>query len=102
MPKERGMPIEAPPSVCVRHDLTLSPERIVLDGGVMRRPLLLPRIRRLRELACGYFDVIELGPAIDEYAVSLALGRINGSSRYFEVRGIGSRRKLHLLPLPSS
>jgi len=56
--------------VCV-----LSPQRIVVGGGVMHEPSLLPLVRaRVRELAGGYFDAPELGEAIDEYIVSPALG----------------------------
>jgi fructokinase len=54
---------------------TLSPERIIVGGGVMNARSLLPLVRRrLRELAGGYFDAPELGDAIDEYVVAPALG----------------------------
>lgn len=56
--------------VCV-----LSPQRIILGGGVMKRPGLMPLIRsRVRELAAGYFDSPKLGAAIDDYIVAPALG----------------------------
>ena len=54
---------------------TLSPERIIVGGGVMNAPSLLPLVRRrLSDLAGGYFDAPELGDAIDEYVVAPALG----------------------------
>ena len=54
---------------------TLSPQRIVVGGGVMNATSLLPLVRgRVRELAGGYFDAPELGEAIDEYIVPPALG----------------------------
>jgi fructokinase len=54
---------------------TLSPQRIVVGGGVMNAPSLLPLVRgRVRELAGGYFDAPELGDAIDDYIVAPALG----------------------------
>jgi fructokinase len=54
---------------------TLSPQRIIVGGGVMNAPSLLPFVRsRLRELAGGYFDAPELGEAIDDYIVAPALG----------------------------
>jgi fructokinase len=54
---------------------TLSPQRIVVGGGVMHQASLLPLVRRrVVELAAGYFDAPELGEAIDEYVVSPALG----------------------------
>jgi fructokinase len=54
---------------------TLSPERIILGGGVMKERSLLPLIRsRVRELAAGYFEAPQLSDAIDEYIVPPALG----------------------------
>jgi fructokinase len=52
-----------------------SPERIVVGGGVMDRPRLLPLVRaRLRELVAGYLDTPMLGERIDSYLVAPALG----------------------------
>ena len=54
---------------------TISPQRIILGGGVMKEPALLPHVRsRVQALASGYFDAPELGAAIDEYIVPPALG----------------------------
>jgi fructokinase len=54
---------------------TLSPQRIVVGGGVMHQPLLLPLVRRrVTALASGYFDAPELDAAIDDYIVAPALG----------------------------
>jgi fructokinase len=54
---------------------TLSPERIILGGGVMKQAGLLPRVRlRLQELIAGYVDAPELTDAIDGYVVAPALG----------------------------
>jgi fructokinase len=53
---------------------TLSPQRIVIGGGVMKEPSLLPLVRsRVGELAAGYFHAPELGDAIDDYIVTPAL-----------------------------
>lgn len=53
----------------------LSPQRIIVGGGVMKEPSLLPRVRRrVVELAAGYFDVAELADGIDDYIVPPALG----------------------------
>jgi fructokinase len=53
----------------------LSPERIILGGGVMREPTLLTRVqRRLRELLAGYFDAPELKDAIGDFVVRPGLG----------------------------
>jgi fructokinase len=54
---------------------TLSPQRIVLGGGVMKEPGLLPRVReRLRDVAAGYFDTPALGDELGAYVVAPALG----------------------------
>src|SRR5207302_6382700 len=54
---------------------TLSPQRIVVGGGVMHEPTLLPLIHsRVHELASGYFDAPELADSIDGYIVPPALG----------------------------
>jgi fructokinase len=53
----------------------LSPQRIVIGGGVMKEPSLLPLVRRrVRELVAGYLSAPELGDAIDGYIVPPALG----------------------------
>jgi fructokinase len=53
----------------------VSPERIILGGGVAKKPTLLPRVReRLRELLAGYFDAPELKDAIGDFVVRPALG----------------------------
>ena len=61
---------------CVNWISTLSPERIVLGGGVMR-PDLFPLIRqRVRSLMNKYLDVPELDQGLDHYIVpSLLDGR---------------------------
>jgi len=54
---------------------TISPQKIILGGGVMKEPALLPHVRsRVQALASGYFDAPELGAAIDEYIIPPALG----------------------------
>jgi fructokinase len=56
---------------------TLSPKRIILGGGVLKRPNLLPLIRRrLPGLVSDYLDVPELTrpDAIDHYIVPPGLG----------------------------
>jgi fructokinase len=55
--------------------LVASPHRVVVGGGVMDRPALLPMVRsRLRELMAGYLDTPMLGGEIDSYVVAPALG----------------------------
>jgi len=54
---------------------TLSPQRIVVGGGVMHAAGLFPLVReRVLELAAGYLDAPELRVAIDGYIVPPALG----------------------------
>jgi fructokinase len=54
---------------------TLSPERIILGGGVMNAPPLLSLVRdRVRTLAGDYFDTPALHDGIIDYVVRPALG----------------------------
>lgn len=53
----------------------LSPQRIVIGGGVMKQPSLLPRIHtRVLELVDGYLDIEEQAGGIDQYIVTPVLG----------------------------
>ena len=54
---------------------TLSPQKIIIGGGVMNEPSLLPLVRsRVQALASGYFDAPELAEGIDAFIVPPALG----------------------------
>jgi fructokinase len=58
---------------------TLSPERVVLGGGVMQQQQLFPRIRReLAELLNGYVRAQAILEEIDEYVVPPQLGKRAG------------------------
>jgi fructokinase len=58
---------------------TLSPQRVILGGGVMAQASLLPRIRNeVVDLLHGYFQAPQILEAIDEYIVSPALGTRSG------------------------
>jgi fructokinase len=53
----------------------VSPERIILGGGVMKETTLLARVQeRLRELLAGYFDAPELKDQIGDFVVRPDLG----------------------------
>jgi fructokinase len=53
----------------------LSPQRIVVGGGVMQQPQLFPMVRtRVQELLSGYLQVPEIVERIDGYIVPPALG----------------------------
>jgi len=59
---------------------TLSPQRIVMGGGVMDQPQLLPRVRHeLQTLLHGYIQAPELLREIDAYVVPPTLGRRAGA-----------------------
>jgi fructokinase len=54
---------------------TLSPQRIIMGGGVMRRRELFPAIRsKVQELLNGYINAREITDAIDRYIVPPELG----------------------------
>ncbi len=58
---------------------TLSPRLVIMGGGVMERPSLLPLIRaRVPDLLGGYVRAAEVSDAIDDYIVAPALGARSG------------------------
>jgi fructokinase len=59
--------------------LVLSPERIVIGGGVTSHAELLPRVRReVAGLLNGYLNTVEVGENIDSYITPPALGSKSG------------------------
>jgi fructokinase len=53
----------------------LSPERVVIGGGVMQQPLLLPLIRmRVKQQLAGYFSAPELDGDLGDFLVEPSLG----------------------------
>jgi fructokinase len=55
--------------------LAISPHRVIVGGGVMDRPVMLPLVRtRLAELDGGYLGTPMLGEEIDRYVVAPELG----------------------------
>jgi fructokinase len=71
---------------------TLSPQRIVLGGGVMQQDWLLPAIRaRILELLAGYVQSEAITSRIDEYIVSPGLGNRAGALGALALAGAGMR-----------
>lgn len=63
---------------CVNYSMILSPQRIVLGGGVMKQPALLPLIReKFKELMAGYVRTQELAD-IESYIVGASLNDNQG------------------------
>jgi fructokinase len=59
--------------------LALSPQRLIVGGGVAATPGLLDLVReRLPQLLRGYLDAPQLGAAIGDYLVAPALGVRSG------------------------
>jgi fructokinase len=59
--------------------LTLSPQRIVLGGGVMKHRVLFPLIRgKVRGLLNGYITNPVLSGTMEEYIVAPGLGNRSG------------------------
>jgi fructokinase len=62
----------------------LSPQRIILGGGVMQREHLFPGIRKnLQEYVAGYIRVPELEDGIDDYVTPPGLGTRSGIAGAF-------------------
>jgi fructokinase len=59
----------------VNYLLTISPQRIILGGGVMHQSQLFPMVRaKVKDLLNGYIRVDRVGVHIDEYIVPPGLG----------------------------
>lgn len=65
--------------MCVNLILTVSPEKIILGGGVMQRAGLFPMIRReTQRLLGGYVQTEQVLTGIDDYIVPPALFPVSG------------------------
>lgn len=53
----------------------LSPQRIIIGGGLMQQPALFPLVRaKVRQMLNGYIQMPQVGDRIDDYIVPPALG----------------------------
>lgn len=65
--------------MCVNLIVTVSPERILLGGGVMQRECLLPMVRQnTLELLNGYVQSPMITKRMEEYIVAPALYPVSG------------------------
>ena len=65
--------------LCVNLILTVSPEKIMIGGGVLQRSFMLDRIRKITaELLGGYVQAPEVNSRIDRYIVLPKLFPISG------------------------
>lgn len=65
--------------LCAQITLALSPQRIVLGGGVMQHARLLPPLRaRLRHWLGGYLTRAQVQDGLDDYVVAPGLGGDSG------------------------
>lgn len=61
--------------LCVNLVLTVSPQRIILGGGVMHQQQLFPLVREyLTEYLAGYVDLSSLSSSLEDFIVSPGLG----------------------------
>jgi fructokinase len=74
--------------------LTLSPERLIVGGGVAATPGLLALVReRLPQVLAGYLDAPQLSEGIDAYLVPPALGKRAGVLGAIELARNARRRR---------
>jgi fructokinase len=74
-----GYVIDALAWACVNLACVVSPQRIILGGGVLQRPHLFPSLRALvLERLNGYVDVPEITERMDGYLVPPDLGQDAG------------------------
>lgn len=65
--------------MCVNLILTVSPEKIILGGGVMQRDCLLPMVRRETvRLLGGYVQARQITEGMDDYIVAPQLFPVSG------------------------
>ncbi len=78
----------------------LSPQRIIVGGGVMQRAQLFPLLRRrVQELLHGYLQAPRILEGIDEYIVPPALGDLSGALGAIV---LAQRARLGARPEPSA
>jgi len=80
----------------VNYSLTLSPERIILGGGVMAQKQLYPLVRQqVQTLLNGYLDAEAITQNIDSYIVPPKLGDKAGFSGAFALaeQALNSRKQ---------
>jgi fructokinase len=65
---------------------TLSPQRIIIGGGLMRNPGLIPEVRRkVVENLKGYIRSVSITEDINQYIVAPALGDLSGVTGALEL-----------------
>ena len=83
--------------------LVLSPQRLVLGGGVFQQAHLLERVqRRLPEVLNGYIPRVQIAEGVDRYVVAPYFGQEAGLMGAFALAALAARHGSRRAPPPDA